>query len=257
MKLDEEYYYACVLGFDLLYDEFKESSNSCHNLMYNFCTSISKDFLKSEYYQDDSCSGYDKFCKYVNDNKFEILKKYEKATGIEEKYFKDNKKILEKATRKGEPVALVEWKRGNDTEYVIAVDLFINDKELSWARGFYYSNLNDAIFDFEQVKQGKYLKNNLRAENILDSLKRNNPVSNTIALEYLFENGRKNLFDDKYYQMLQDKIKNNDDKGSLVTNEFALHSLEVAKEMASLGTTDLCNYIYSTERQKRNQERGR
>jgi len=66
------------------------------NLMYNFCTSISKDFLKSEYYQDDSCSGYDKFCKYVNDNKFEILKKYEKATGIEEKYFKDNKKILEK-----------------------------------------------------------------------------------------------------------------------------------------------------------------
>ncbi len=88
-------------------------------------------------------------------------------------------------------------------------------------------------------------------------LKGNNPVQNAFALEYLIRNGRENILDDGYYKNLQDNIKSNDDKGSLVTNEFALESLEIARDMAKLDTKELCEYIYDEEKYKRKQERSR
>ena len=88
-------------------------------------------------------------------------------------------------------------------------------------------------------------------------LKGNNPVQNAFALEYLIRNGRENILDDEYYKKLQDNIKANDDKGSFVTNGFALESLEIARDMAKLDTKELCEYIYDEEKYKRKQERSR
>ena len=88
-------------------------------------------------------------------------------------------------------------------------------------------------------------------------LKGNNPVQNAFALEYLIRNGRENILNDVYYKNLQDNIKSNDDKGSLITNEFALESLEIARDMAKLDTKELCEYIYDEEKYKRKQERSR
>lgn len=88
-------------------------------------------------------------------------------------------------------------------------------------------------------------------------LKSNNPVQNAFALEYLLLNGRHNLLDDVYYKNLQEDIKNNNDKGSLITNEFALESLEIARDMAKLDTKELCEYIYDEEKYKKKQERSR
>ena len=88
-------------------------------------------------------------------------------------------------------------------------------------------------------------------------LKGNNPVQNAFALEYLLLNGRDNLLDDVYYQNLQDNIKSNDDKGSLVTNDFALELLKIARDMAKLDTKELCEYIYDEEKYRRKQERSR
>lgn len=88
-------------------------------------------------------------------------------------------------------------------------------------------------------------------------LKDNNPVQNAFALEYLLLNGRDNLLDDVYYQNLKDNIKSNDDSKSLVTNGFALESLEIARDMAKLDTKELCEYIYDEEKYKRKQERSR
>lgn len=88
-------------------------------------------------------------------------------------------------------------------------------------------------------------------------LKGNNPVQNAFALEYLIRNGRENILDDEYYKNLQDNIKANDDKGSFVTNGFALESLEIARDMAKLDTKELCEYIYDEEKYKRKQERSR
>ena len=86
-------------------------------------------------------------------------------------------------------------------------------------------------------------------------LKGNNPVQNAFALEYLLLNGRDNLLDNVYYQNLQDNIKSNDDSKSLITNGFALESLQIARDMAKLDTKQLCEYIYDEEKNRKKQER--
>ncbi len=88
-------------------------------------------------------------------------------------------------------------------------------------------------------------------------LKGNNPVQNAFALEYLLLNGRDNLLDNVYYQNLQDNIKSNDDSKSLITNGFALESLQIARDMAKLDTKQLCEYIYDEEKNRKKQERSR
>ena len=88
-------------------------------------------------------------------------------------------------------------------------------------------------------------------------LKGNNPVQNAFALEYLLLNGRDNLLDNVYYQNLQDNIKSNDDSKSLITNGFALESLQIARDMAKLDTKQLCEYIYDEEKNIKKQERSR
>lgn len=86
-------------------------------------------------------------------------------------------------------------------------------------------------------------------------IKRNDPFQNALALEYLLLNGRDNLLDDVYYQNLQDNIKDNDDKRSIIRNGYALDSLSLAREMAKLDTKELCEYIYDEEKSKKEQEK--
>lgn len=86
-------------------------------------------------------------------------------------------------------------------------------------------------------------------------LNRNNPLLNALALEYLLLNGRDNLLDEVYYQDLQNVIKDNDDKKSIITNRFSLESLKIARKMATLDTKELCEYIYDTEKAKKRNER--
>ncbi len=88
-------------------------------------------------------------------------------------------------------------------------------------------------------------------------LKRNNPVQNTLALEYLLLNGRNNLLDNVYYQNLQDNIRSNDDKNSIIANSFALDSLKIARDMAKLNTKELSQYIYDKVKEDRKLERNR
>ncbi len=86
-------------------------------------------------------------------------------------------------------------------------------------------------------------------------LKGKEPFQCAMALEYLLLNGRDNLLDDVYYQNLQDNIKDNDDTKSWVKNDYALYSLEIARDMAKLDTKELCEYIYDEEKNKREQEK--
>ncbi len=86
-------------------------------------------------------------------------------------------------------------------------------------------------------------------------INKGDPVQNALALEYLLLNGRDNLLDDVYYQNLQDNIKENDDKGSIFTNGYALESLKLARDMSKLDTKELCEYIYDEEKCKKEQEK--
>lgn len=88
-------------------------------------------------------------------------------------------------------------------------------------------------------------------------LKRNNPVQNALALEYLLLNGRNNLLDNVYYQNLQDNIRSNDDKNSIIANSFALDSLKIARDMANLNTKELSQYIYDKVKEERKFEKNR
>lgn len=88
-------------------------------------------------------------------------------------------------------------------------------------------------------------------------LKRNNPVQNALALEYLLLNGRNNLLDNVYYQNLQDNIRSNDDKNSIIANSFALDSLKIARDMAKLNTKELSQYIYDKVKEERKFEKNR
>ncbi len=86
-------------------------------------------------------------------------------------------------------------------------------------------------------------------------LKGKEPFQCAMALEYLLLNGRDNLLDNIYYRNLQDKIKDNDDTNSWVKNDYALGSLEIAKDMAKLDTMELCEYIYDEEKYKKEHEK--
>lgn len=88
-------------------------------------------------------------------------------------------------------------------------------------------------------------------------LKRNNPVQNALALEYLLLNGRNNLLDNIFYKNLEDNIRSKDDKNSIIANSFALDSLKIARDIANLNTKELSQYIYEKVKEERKLERNR
>lgn len=88
-------------------------------------------------------------------------------------------------------------------------------------------------------------------------LKRGNEVQNRFALEYLFDYGRKNMLDDRFFNYLQDTIKGRDDSNSIISNNFQLGALDIARETAKLETKELFEYIYSDVKELKKQERSR
>lgn len=156
MELDTQNYYAFVLGYDFWNDIFKDSSSPECDVTYEFCNKVASDYLKSEYFKNTNYTGYEMFEKYITDNRFQILKEYEKFIGEENIYFKGNKKLLAVGTRKNQPVALVEWTKGGRKEYIVAFD-YIIDKEnssLSWGYGKYYYDKNSGKSAYEKVING-------------------------------------------------------------------------------------------------------
>lgn len=153
----EKLYFAFVIGYDFLNDEFKNSPSPECDLTYGFCNKIAEDFMNSDDYKYENQSGYELLEKYIKENKFEIMKKYEQFIGVENVYFQDNRKLLEAGNRGEQPVALLEWKKADRKEYVIAIDYSINDGKISWSRGYYYMSLNESKKDFNRVKNGEYL----------------------------------------------------------------------------------------------------
>lgn len=153
----EKMYFAFVIGYDFLNDEFKNSPSPECDLTYGFCNKIAEDFMNSDDYKYENQSAYELLEKYIKENKFEIMKKYEQFIGVENVYFQDNRKLLETGNRGEQPVALLEWKKANRKEYVVAIDYSINDGKISWSRGYYYMTPDEAKKDFNRVKNGEYL----------------------------------------------------------------------------------------------------
>lgn len=153
----EKLYFAFVIGYDFLNDEFKNSLSPECDLTYGFCNKIAEDFMNSDDYKYENLSGYELLEKYIKENKFEIMRKYEQFIGVKDVYFQDNRKLLETGNRGEQPIAFIEWKKANRKEYVIAIDYSINDGNISWSRGYYYMSFNEAKRDFNRVKNGEYL----------------------------------------------------------------------------------------------------
>lgn len=153
----EKAYYTFVIGYDFLQDEFKNSPSPECDLTYGFCEKIATDFMNSDSYKYDNRASYELLDQYIQDNKFQILKEYEKFIGAKNIYFEDNKKLLETGKRREQPVALIEWKKGNQKEYVIAINYVIDENRIYWGAGHYYTNIKDAEIDFDKVKCGESL----------------------------------------------------------------------------------------------------
>lgn len=156
--IDSTFYYAFIMGYDLLYEELQASEHpECDNI-YEYCCKISQEFLNSDYYKNTRLSGYEAFSDYIENNKFEILKSYDSFTGAEQKYYNNNLRVLEFGYRRNEPVALIEKFLGNkDKEYVIAINYTKDGDNLSWDRGFYFDDKIKAKKKFDSVLKGKSL----------------------------------------------------------------------------------------------------
>lgn len=153
----EKAYYTFVIGYDFLQDEFKNSPSPECDLTYGFCEKIATDFMNSDSYKYDNRASYELLDQYIQDNKFQILKEYEKFIGAENIYFEDNKRLIETGKRGELPVALIEWGKRDNKEYVIAINYTIDENRIYWGAGHYYDDIKKAKVDFEKVKNGEYL----------------------------------------------------------------------------------------------------
>lgn len=92
---------------------------------------------------------------------------------------------------------------------------------------------------------------------ILDELKRNDKVQNSLALYYLFEYGKQTLQDDYKMSDIKKQIKSNLPKNSILDIEYIFKSIEIAKQMADLSVKDISEFIYSNVKEQKRQERSR
>lgn len=92
---------------------------------------------------------------------------------------------------------------------------------------------------------------------ILDGLKRNDKVQNSLALYYLFEYGKQTLQDDYKMSDIKKQIKSNLPKNSILDIEYIFKSIEIAKQMTDLSVKDISEFIYSNVKEQKRQERSR
>lgn len=75
-----------------------------------------------------------------------------------------------------------------------------------------------------------------------DILIRHSVLQNMLSLELLFDYGKHNLNDKEFYNNLYEELKS--DKSKILTTDFKLKALENAKELSSMETKDLCQFIH-------------
>jgi len=149
---NEMTYISFVLGYDLLNDMFKKSkANEC-DTVYDFCNYLTKKFVETDYYKDNSYSMYSMLEQWVNENKEIIQSEYLVSSGL------DDKKILEIGTRGDTKVALVERNTSYGKEYAVAFHYEVDEQRVNWGYGYYYdNNFEKAKEDFERAKLGESL----------------------------------------------------------------------------------------------------
>ena len=72
-------------------------------------------------------------------------------------------------------------------------------------------------------------------------LGKNNPLQNLVALALLFEKGTENILNDKFYNAM---LKNVEEKpNSFMTADFQKEYIKISRDMASMKSNDLYDFI--------------
>ena len=71
--VEERYYLAYVLGYDLLHDTIDVSNNSECDTSFEICLKIVDEFMGSEDYKDMRFSTYDNFRGWIVENYWRIV----------------------------------------------------------------------------------------------------------------------------------------------------------------------------------------
>jgi len=92
---------------------------------------------------------------------------------------------------------------------------------------------------------------------IIDELKKNDRVQNQLALYFLFEYGRISLLDDSICTSIKEKAIKPKSNSKIITDDYMISSIDVARKMAKLSVNDLCKFIYGDVKEQKRQERSR
>ena len=157
-------YLNFVLGYDLLNDMLKKSKTPECDLSYDFCDRLSRQFIKSEEYQNTKYSTYDMLIKWLEINKEKIKQDYKefiegdiksKTRSLDNGIY-----VIDLGYRREQPIALIEKSYQDFKEYILAINYKIKDNKMEWGYGYYYdNNLNKAREDFQKVISGGNLIN--------------------------------------------------------------------------------------------------
>ncbi len=165
----EKGYFTFVLGYDLLNKMIKKYDSLECDINYEFCLNIAEQFLNSDEYSNFNHSSLEMLEHWLNKNKDRIELEYKKAIGYEDKVYDKNMTIIDKGTRREQPVALIEKSLSEiEKEYIIAFNYRIKDNKIDWAYGYYYdNNISKAKDDFKKVINGENLSKTFEREDNL------------------------------------------------------------------------------------------
>lgn len=149
-KYKEIQYLSFYIGRNLL-GNISNSLNESEEdrRVYNFCKYLAKKFIESNYYEPYVRSNDICLERWIDENETEIYSEYLY-------YFEfDNSHILETKSIEETEVALIEIKKQNRKEYIIATEYNLNNRKLYWSNAYYYNgDFEKAKEDFEKVKAG-------------------------------------------------------------------------------------------------------
>lgn len=165
----EKGYFTFVLGYDLLNKMIKKYDSLECDINYEFCLNIAEQFLNSDEYSNFNHSSLEMLEQWLSKNKDRIELEYKKAIGYEDKVYNKNMTIIDKGTRREQPVALIEKSLSEiEKEYIIAFNYRIKDNKIDWAYGYYYDdNMPKAKDDFKKVINGENLSKTFEREDNL------------------------------------------------------------------------------------------
>lgn len=74
--MDEMYYYAFCIGYDLMNDYFKNCEKPECDVVFEECKKLSRRFIKSLEYRDFNHSSYEQLTKWLDNNRERIKSEY-------------------------------------------------------------------------------------------------------------------------------------------------------------------------------------